>query len=152
MNTSVNGMDPVEAISSALHLPPETGINQVGESDKVSNSISWKYLTEFILDVIKNTVGGTQEIYTPQRVYSWTSMSRRQEHRHMAASEPKHNPRGMTSSIPGFSAPVFGESIGDPIGSPSDNPRNMLMEYPSGDPTDASSTVPYDKPSSKPSA
>ena len=34
----------------------------------------------------------------------------------------------------------------------SDKPRNMLMEYSSGDPTCAPSTMPYDKPSSKPSA
>ena len=30
------------------------------------------------------------------------------------------------------------------------NPRKMLMEYPSGDPTSAPSTIPYDKPSSNP--
>ena len=46
-------MDPVEASSVDLNLYSEVGINQVGESDKVSNSISWKYLTGFILDVIK---------------------------------------------------------------------------------------------------
>ena len=51
--TSVKGMDPVEASSSALHLPPYVGINRVVESDKVSNSSSWKYLTEFILDMIR---------------------------------------------------------------------------------------------------
>ena len=53
--TSVNGMDPLDAISSALHIPPEVGINQVGESNSSGNSISWHYLTEFILDVIKDT-------------------------------------------------------------------------------------------------
>ena len=51
--TSAKGMDLVEAISADLHLPPELGIKQVGESDKVRKSISWKYLTEFILYVIK---------------------------------------------------------------------------------------------------
>ena len=40
--TSVKGMDPVEANLSALHLPPEVGINRVVESDKVGNSSSWK--------------------------------------------------------------------------------------------------------------
>ena len=52
--TSVKGMDPVEANLSALHIPPEVGINQVVEIDKVRNSSSWKYLTEFILDMIKD--------------------------------------------------------------------------------------------------
>ena len=37
----------------------------MGESDKVSNSSSWKYLNEFIIDVIKSQGGGTQEIPTP---------------------------------------------------------------------------------------
>ena len=51
---SVKCMNPVEASSSALRLLTEVGINQVGESGKVSNSRSWKYLTEFMLDVIKD--------------------------------------------------------------------------------------------------
>ena len=50
----------VEASSASLHLPPEVGINRVGESDKVENSISWKYLTEIILDVMKYQEVGTQ--------------------------------------------------------------------------------------------
>ena len=37
---SVKGMNPNEASSAALPLPPELGINQVGKSDKVSNSRS----------------------------------------------------------------------------------------------------------------
>ena len=41
---SVKGMDPDNASSAALHLPPEEGINQVGDSSKVRNSISWQYL------------------------------------------------------------------------------------------------------------
>ena len=32
----VEGVDPVEASSAALHLPPEVGINQVSESEKLS--------------------------------------------------------------------------------------------------------------------
>ena len=56
--TSVKVMDPEEASLSALQLPPEVGINEVCESDKVSNSRSWQYLTIFILDVIKVPVGG----------------------------------------------------------------------------------------------
>ena len=51
---SVKLMDTVEAISEDIHLPPELGINQVGESEKVRNSISCQYLTEYILDVIKS--------------------------------------------------------------------------------------------------
>ena len=50
--TSVNGMDPVEVNSTALHLPPQVGLNKLVESDKVSNSISLQYLNEFILDVL----------------------------------------------------------------------------------------------------
>ena len=38
----MKAMDSVEVSSAALYLPPEVGINQVGESDKVSNSISCK--------------------------------------------------------------------------------------------------------------
>ena len=69
--TSLNGMDPVEVISSDLHLPPQVGFKHVGESDKVSKSISWQYLTEFILDVTKSPEGGTQDIPTPKQIYSW---------------------------------------------------------------------------------
>ena len=50
---SVKGLDKIEASSAALHIPPEVGINKVGESNNFINSISWKYLTKFILDVIK---------------------------------------------------------------------------------------------------
>ena len=87
---SVKVMDPVEASSSALHLLPEVGINHQGESDKVRNSISWQYLTEFILDVIKARAVGTQEIPTPQNT-----------------SEPNHNSRGVPRSVPGRTAQVF---------------------------------------------
>ena len=59
---SVKGMDPDEASSEALHLPPEVVINQVGEIYKVSNSRSWQYCTELILDVIKAPEGRTQKI------------------------------------------------------------------------------------------
>ena len=47
---SVKGIDPYEASSEDYHLPPAEGINQVGDSAKVSNSVSWKYLTGFVLD------------------------------------------------------------------------------------------------------
>ena len=50
---SVKDMNPVELSSAALNFSTEVGINQVGESDKVGNSISLQYLTEFILDVTK---------------------------------------------------------------------------------------------------
>ena len=59
---SAKGMDPLEASQPVIYLTPEIRIRQVGESDKVSKSISWKYLTEFILDMIKYPEGGTQEI------------------------------------------------------------------------------------------
>ena len=94
----------------------------MGESDKVSNSISWQYLAEFVLDVIKAPEGGMQEIPTPQTM-----------------SDPNHNPRGAPSSMTGSSAPVFGESSGDPSGSPSDKPTKD--PYP----------VPIIKPASGPS-
>ena len=68
--SSLKVMDPVEAISAHLNLPPEEDINQVDESDKVSNSRSCKYLTEFILDVIKVPEGAKQEIPTPQKLAS----------------------------------------------------------------------------------
>ena len=63
--TSVKGMDPDEASSVALYLTPEVGINQVGESAKLINSRSWKYLIDFMLDMIRALEGGTKEIPTP---------------------------------------------------------------------------------------
>ena len=42
---SVKYMDEYEACSAALRLPSEEGINQLGESAKLSNCSSWKYLT-----------------------------------------------------------------------------------------------------------
>ena len=54
---SVKVMDPDEASPEDL---------QVGESDNVINSRSWKYLTEFMLDVIRSPEGWMQEIPTPQ--------------------------------------------------------------------------------------
>ena len=53
-------MYPEESSSESFHLPPEVGINQVGESEKVRNSSSWQYLNEFVLYVIKAPKGGTQ--------------------------------------------------------------------------------------------
>ena len=37
----VKGMDIYEATSADLHLPPEVGIHQVGESDKIINYSSF---------------------------------------------------------------------------------------------------------------
>ena len=45
----VNVLGQVETSSSSLHLPSEEGINQVVAIDRVSNSTSWKYNTEFML-------------------------------------------------------------------------------------------------------
>ena len=42
--STVKGLYLVEASSEDLHLPPEVGINQVGESAKVINYKSWKCL------------------------------------------------------------------------------------------------------------
>ena len=106
---SVKGLDPLEASSAALYLPPEVVINQVVKTERVIKSSSWKYLTELSLDVIKYPEGGTQEIPTPQQVALWKSMRRRQEHRHTTASYPKNNPRLYPISVPGSSAPGFGE-------------------------------------------
>ena len=61
----VNIMDIDKTSSAALHLHPEEGINQVGESYKVSNSRSCQYLTEFMLYVTRTPVGSTQEIPDP---------------------------------------------------------------------------------------
>ena len=62
---SVEGMDTVEASSSVLCLPSEEGINQLDESTKVSNSNSCKYLTYFMLDVIRSPEEEAQEILSP---------------------------------------------------------------------------------------
>ena len=51
---SLKGMDPDEASLTDLHIPTEECINQVGYSAKVRNYRSWKYLTEFMLDVIRD--------------------------------------------------------------------------------------------------
>ena len=61
---SVKGMDPDEASLVALCLPPEEGISQVGETEKVIDSISSQYLTELMLDVIRDLEIGTQEMST----------------------------------------------------------------------------------------
>ena len=104
-------MDPYEGGSEALRISLEAGISQVGESEKVSNSISWKYLTEFILDVIKAPERGMQEIPTSQ-----------------TTSDPNQNPGGVPSSVPVSSAPGFGDSSGGPSGSNSDNPTKDPSE------------------------
>ena len=53
-------MDPDESGLVDLHLPPEEGINQLGDSDKVSNIRGFQYLTAFMLDVIRAPEGGMQ--------------------------------------------------------------------------------------------
>ena len=107
--TSVKGMDPLEASSSAIHLPSEVGINQVVKSEKVINYSSWKYVPELFLDVIKDSEGGTQEITTTQQLDLWTYMRRRKEHRYLSTSETNQKPRGYPISVPCSSAPGFGE-------------------------------------------
>ena len=113
-------------------------------------------------------------------------MRRRQQHQHLTASEPNHNPRGSHSSVTGSSSPRFGYNIGDPGVSPSDNPTKypstmpiikptsvssenptkdlshvpkeftstnpskILIEYPSGDQTGATSIIPTDNKNTKP--
>ena len=57
---SVKGMYPVEASSEALYLTPLECTNQLGESTKIRNSNSWKYLTESILNFITDPGGGKQ--------------------------------------------------------------------------------------------
>ena len=103
-------MDTVEESSADLQLPPEVGINQLGESDNIRNSISWKYLIEFIFVLIKDPEGGTQEVTTPQ-----------------TTSEPNHKPIDAPRSVPGSSAQGFGNSSWDQRVSASDN----LPKYPS---------------------
>ena len=83
---SVKGIDPLEASSEDIHLPPEVVINQVSESEKVINSRSWKYLNYIFLGVIKYSEGGTQEITTPQKEALWKSIRWGQEHRYLTAS------------------------------------------------------------------
>ena len=75
----VKARDPAESSAEALHLPTEVRINKLVKSDKVINSSSWKYITEFILDVIKTPEVGAQEIPTPHQVHLWQSMRRCQE-------------------------------------------------------------------------
>ena len=94
----------------------------MGESDKLRNSSIWKYLTEYILDVIKDPDRGMQVILTPQKVASWQSMRRQQEHQHLTILDPKHNSRVMPRSVPGRSVAGFGYSSGYSSVSPSDNP------------------------------
>ena len=73
---SVKGVGPVESSSADIHLPPKVGIKQVGECEKLSNSKSLQYRTEFSLDVIKAPKGGKQDIPTSQQVSSWQPMRR----------------------------------------------------------------------------
>ena len=49
----MKGVDKVEASSSDLQIPPEEGINQADDIDKVINSKIWKYITDFMLDMIR---------------------------------------------------------------------------------------------------
>ena len=100
----------------------------MGESAEVSNHRSWKYLTEFMLDVIRAQEGGTQEIPTPQKVDLWKYMRRQKQHRHLTASYSKQNPRVVPRSVPDSSDLVFGGSSGDPSVSPSD--KTTIDPYP----------------------
>ena len=58
--TSVKEMDSYNPSSAAIKLPTEEGIYQVGESAKVGNSRTWKYLTKIILYVLRDLEVGTQ--------------------------------------------------------------------------------------------
>ena len=51
-------------------------------------------------------------------------------HRKLTASEPNHNPIGVTSTVPGRSDPGFGESSRYPSGSPNDNPTKDSSPMP----------------------
>ena len=109
-------MDPDEASLVSLHLYSEEGINQVDESDKISNSRSCQNLTGFMLDVKRIIDREMKEIYTllqhpptppphPLKPASRKSLKWRQEHQHLTDSDPNHNPRGAPDSVPGSSAP-----------------------------------------------
>ena len=63
-----------------------------------------------------------QEIPNSQQLVLRQSLRPRQQHQHLTASEPNHNPRGAPSSMSDISDPIFGCSSGDPSGNPSDNP------------------------------
>ena len=92
-----------------------------------------------MLDVIRSTEGGNQEITTPHQVASRKSVRRQQQHLHLTASDPNQKTRGAPSSFKGSTYTGFGYSSGDTGGSPSDNPTK--------DP----SPVPIIKPESGPS-
>ena len=121
---SFKGIDPYQSSSASLHLSPEEGIIQVGENAKVIKSISWQYLPEF-----------TQEISTPQQVASRKSVKRRQQHRHLTASETNHNPIGARICVSGILAPVFLDSSGYPSGSPTHKQDNYPSPAPINNPT-----------------
>ena len=78
---------------------------------------------------------------------------------HLTASEPKYNPLGAPSSIPGSSYLGFGYSSGDPSGSLSDIPTKYIYpvpiiksdSVPSENPITYPSHVTKKFPSSKPS-
>ena len=74
----VKDMNPYEKSSADLHVPPEEGVKQVVNSYKVSNSRSWQYLTELMLEVIRYLEGGPQEIPTTQKVALHRSVWRMQ--------------------------------------------------------------------------
>ena len=112
-------MDPDEASLVSLHLYSEEGINQVDESDKISNSRSCQNLTGFMLDVKRIIDIEMKEIYTllqqqppplptpthPLKPASRKSLKRWQEHQHLTDSDPNHNPRDAPDSVSGSSAP-----------------------------------------------
>ena len=54
----MKGVDKIEASSSDLHIPTEELINQADDITKVRNSKIWKYITDFMLDMIRATEGG----------------------------------------------------------------------------------------------
>ena len=80
-----------------------------------------------MLDVIRSTEGGNQEITTPHQVASRKSVRRQQQHLHLTASDPNQKTRGAPSSFKGSTYTGFGYSSWDTSEIPSDNPT----KYPS---------------------
>ena len=120
------------------------------DSAKVRNSIRWQYLTEFMLDVIRAPEGGTQEIPNFPQVALRQFVRQRQEHQYLTASEPNHNPRGAPRSVPGRSAPKYGDSSEYPSGGYSAKPNKYPSTVPIINPTSVTSETPTKGPSHVP--
>ena len=105
------------------YLPP---------SRRRDKSIGWEFqgkqfqklAIHYWIHVVRDDIfKGRDEINTyPHKISSWNSMRWQQQHSHLAASEPNHNPKSAPISVSGKSAPGFGYSSGYSSGSSSDNP------------------------------